>query len=144
MSRSVSSVLAAALVALVAFVAAPQPAEAQSAQQQSTAMSFPINTSGAQGVFSGTLRITSFAVQNNALVANGIVTGTLVNATGGLASVARSVTVPVMTGGTARTAAAKAAPGSCEILHLELGPLDLDLLGLVVHLDKIVLDLSAA
>jgi len=28
-------------------------------------------------------------------------------------------------------------------LHLELGPLDLDLLGLVVHLDKVVLDITA-
>ncbi len=30
--------------------------------------------------------------------------------------------------------------GTCQILHLELGPLDLDLLGLVIHLDKVVLD----
>ena len=29
------------------------------------------------------------------------------------------------------------------ILHLELGPLDLDLLGLAVHLDRVVLDISA-
>ena len=35
------------------------------------------------------------------------------------------------------------ASGTCDILHLELGPLDLDLLGLVVHLDKIVLDIDA-
>src|SRR5919205_1240892 len=33
--------------------------------------------------------------------------------------------------------------GSCQILHLELGPLDLDLLGLKVHLDKVVLDITA-
>ena len=32
---------------------------------------------------------------------------------------------------------------SCDILHLELGPLDLDLLGLQVHLNKIVLDITA-
>jgi hypothetical protein len=32
---------------------------------------------------------------------------------------------------------------ACGILHLELGPLDLDLLGLVVHLDQVVLDISA-
>jgi len=31
----------------------------------------------------------------------------------------------------------------CDILHLVLGPLDLDLLGLQVHLDKIVLDIVA-
>jgi hypothetical protein len=35
------------------------------------------------------------------------------------------------------------AAGSCPILHLELGPLDLNLLGLLVHLDKVVLDITA-
>jgi hypothetical protein len=33
---------------------------------------------------------------------------------------------------------------ACYILHLVLGPLDLDLLGLQVHLDKVVLDIVAA
>jgi hypothetical protein len=32
---------------------------------------------------------------------------------------------------------------SCEILHLEIGPIDLDLLGLVIHVDKIVIDITA-
>ena len=36
-----------------------------------------------------------------------------------------------------------AATGSCTILHLELGPLDLNLLGLTVHLDRVVLDITA-
>lgn len=35
------------------------------------------------------------------------------------------------------------ATGSCTILHLELGPLDLNVLGLMVHLDKVVLDITA-
>jgi hypothetical protein len=35
------------------------------------------------------------------------------------------------------------ATGSCQILHLELGPVDLDLLGLQVHLDQVVLDITA-
>ena len=41
---------------------------------------------------------------------------------------------------------ARSAPGmaACDILHLVLGPLDLDLLGLQVHLDKVVLDIVAA
>ena len=42
---------------------------------------------------------------------------------------------------TARTNGAGA--GSCDILHLVLGPLDLDLLGLQVHLDKVVLNIVA-
>ena len=33
--------------------------------------------------------------------------------------------------------------GTCEILHLELGPLDLNVLGLLVHLDRVVLDITA-
>ena len=35
------------------------------------------------------------------------------------------------------------ATGSCTILHLELGPLDLNVLGLMVHLDQVVLDVTA-
>lgn len=36
-----------------------------------------------------------------------------------------------------------AATGSCTILHLTLGPLDLNLLGLMVHLNQVVLDIIA-
>lgn len=39
---------------------------------------------------------------------------------------------------------AAAAGGSCNVLNLVLGPLDLDLLGLQVHLDKVVLNIVAA
>jgi hypothetical protein len=38
---------------------------------------------------------------------------------------------------------AAAALGSCDILNLVLGPLDLNLLGLKVHLDKVVLNITA-
>ena len=51
--------------------------------------------------------------------------------------------MPVATTQTTAAAPATQATASCGILHLELGPLDLDVLGLVVHLDKVVLDLTA-
>ena len=35
------------------------------------------------------------------------------------------------------------APTPCPILHLDLGPLDLNLLGLHVHLNEVVLDVEA-
>jgi hypothetical protein len=35
------------------------------------------------------------------------------------------------------------ANASCPILHLVLGPVDLNLLGLVIHLDTVVLDITA-
>jgi hypothetical protein len=34
-------------------------------------------------------------------------------------------------------------PATCPILHLDLGPLDLNLLGLHVHLNEVVLDVEA-
>jgi hypothetical protein len=83
-----------------------------------------------------------FGVQNGKLVAAGVVTGTLMDETGQITSVVRTVTLPVNTGA-ASAAAVAAASTSCEVLHLELGPLDLDLLGLTVHLDRVVLDISA-
>jgi hypothetical protein len=89
------------------------------------------------GTFDGTFDLTRVTVQGGELVAIGTVTGTLVNtATGAVTQVTDlAVTVPLnildITGTT------------CDILHLELGPLDLDLLGLVVHLDQVVLDIDA-
>jgi hypothetical protein len=48
----------------------------------------------------------------------------------------RTIYAPVQLPITASTA-------TCKILHLVLGPLDLDLLGLHVHLNKVVLDITA-
>jgi hypothetical protein len=142
MYRKVSAFLAMMFAAVLSFAT---PSYAQTGQAAPAGLSFPLNATGTAGMFDGTLRITSFAVQNNALVASGIVTGTMVNGSGVRTSVARTVTIPVVTSTAGATKAATAAAAtSCGILHLELGPLDLDLLGLVVHLDKVVLDLSAA
>jgi hypothetical protein len=53
----------------------------------------------------------------------------------------KSINGKSLSGLTTRSASSMA---SCDILHLVLGPLDLDLLGLKVHLDKVVLDIVAA
>jgi hypothetical protein len=34
-------------------------------------------------------------------------------------------------------------PAACPILHLDLGPLDLNLLGLHVHLNEVILNIEA-
>ena len=132
-STKVASFFAAAFLAITAFV----PHQAAAAQP-TAAYEIPISTAGAQGTFTGVLRITNFAVENNALVATGTVTGTLTGAGGAMTSIVRTVTLPVST-----TSVKAAKTAGCGILHLELGPLDLDLLGLVVHLDRVVLDLTA-
>lgn len=43
----------------------------------------------------------------------------------------------------ARTTQAGATRATCDVLHLVLGPLDLDLLGLEIHLNRVVLDIVA-
>jgi len=87
------------------------------------------------GTFTGTLNLQRFALQNGNLVAVGTLVGTLTDAAGNvLGTIVRNVAIPIV--GTATQA-------SCEILHLELGALDLNLLGLAVHLNQVVLDISA-
>ena len=146
--RSISAVLSLVLVATMALPAAANNSNIHGSSSlaagKSTGFTVPLSgATDAEGTFTGSLRILRFAVQNGKLVASGIVTGTLVDENGISTAVIRTVTLPVSTGGSTTAAAAPAALIACDILHLELGPLDLDLLGLVVHLDKVVLDIDA-
>lgn len=85
------------------------------------------------GRFTGDFNIKQFSVVNNQIVAVGTLTGSIQNGVGNvLGTILRTISLIVIFNG-----------ASCDILHLELGPLDLDLLGLQVHLDKIVLDIDA-
>jgi hypothetical protein len=85
--------------------------------------------------FRGLVDIIDFRVIDGQLVAIGELTGRLRDSEGNIIRRvnAERVRLPVTFGSVA----------SCDILHLRLGPLDLDLLGLVVHLDRIVLDITA-
>ena len=137
-SSKIVSFITASVLALAAF--APQQSVAA---PQSAAFQIPVATAGAQGTFTGVLRITGFAVENNALVATGVLTGTLTGVGGVMSSVVRTVTLPAKPIAGAAPAAPTAAAVGCGVLHLELGPLDLDVLGLVIHLDRVVLDITA-
>jgi hypothetical protein len=61
--------------------------------------------------------------------------------------VTKAVTVPVggPSAASAKSSNANAQPlqATCQILDLVLGPLDLNLLGLVVHLDQVHLNITA-
>jgi hypothetical protein len=88
---------------------------------------------GGVGTFAGTFTVQKFTTQGGALAAVGTLAGTLTDSLGNvIGTVTRSITLPVL--GTTAT---------CEILDLTLGPLDLDLLGLVVHLDQVHLEITA-
>jgi hypothetical protein len=65
--------------------------------------------------------------------------GTLVGTT-----TRRDVAIPVKASGAHTNTATQAqAQQTCNILHLVLGPLNLNLLGLKVHLNRVVLDITA-
>jgi hypothetical protein len=132
------------LIAIVMALAMMAPAIASAAKPNSSSLSVPITqvlpsggtlTSGTPftgGSFVGQLAINEFKVVDGQLNALGTLTGQILDTTGAvLGTVATAVAVPI-TGN-----------GSCSILHLTLGPLDLNLLGLQVHLNQVVLDITA-
>jgi hypothetical protein len=87
-----------------------------------------------------------FSKHNGHLRARGLVSGVIHRADGKTRtfSAVRTLRVKSMNGtvpGAARTATAGKA--TCDILHLVLAPLNLNLLGLKVHLDRVVLDIVA-
>ena len=125
----------ASLVALVGSLVAisPSPALAQTSNPNTNRLTVPITGATDTANLTGTLAITRFAIQNGQLVAIGTLTGTLTNTTTGLASTFVSqLTAPVAN-----------ATGTCDVLNLVLGPLDLNLLGLEIHLNQVVLDIVA-
>jgi hypothetical protein len=128
--RLAGAVLATAFVAALAITSAGVAARPSSG---SSVVSVPVSTTDPTGTFAGTLDITRFIAQNGQLAAVGTLTGTVTNlVTGAVTTVSQTILAPL-----------QAAAGSCSILHLELGPIDLNLLGVVIHADKIVVDVSA-
>ena len=88
-----------------------------------------------------------FSRSNGNLFVRGLMHGVVHNTDGSTRTfdVLRTRRVMTIEGapiGAARTQAAALAP-ACDILNLVLGPLDLDLLGLQVHLDRVVLNIVA-
>jgi len=90
------------------------------------------------GTFAGSLNVTSLNFQNGDLLATGTLTGTVTRIIDG-ATVVTQVTqtfTNVLLGLTSNG-------GQCRILTLDLGPLNLDLLGLIVDLSAVSLDITA-
>jgi hypothetical protein len=124
------------LVALTAAVAAT--ATAATAAPRVAAPTIPV-TGATQtgGVLTGVATITGFAVNSaGQLVATGTLSGTLTDATGAVTTITDTVFSTVLTPSQAT------GPG-CQILDLVLGPIHLDLLGLVVTTNQIHLNITA-
>jgi len=98
-----------------------------------------------KGTFAGTFAPYKFAVVNGVLEATGLLKGTMTDADGTrLGTVSQTVAMPVKTGATggAKADAANQAL-ACNVLNLVLGPLNLNLLGLVVTLNQVNLNITA-
>jgi hypothetical protein len=86
------------------------------------------------GLVNGTFDVQQFTVQNGVLQAIGTFSGTVTDAAGNATAGTQQLSMPVDL---------QQSDGSCQILDLVLGPLDLDLLGLQVHLDQVHLNITA-
>ena len=130
-----------AIVTLLAFSFAlmvPTNAVAQTNPVQRTTSRVLVTGQVANGgVFNGVLHVTHVAVDSatGALSAAGTLSGTLTNTAG---QVTGTVSNMAVTG-----IPLASVTGSCTILTLNLGPLDLNLLGLMVHLNQVVLNITA-
>jgi hypothetical protein len=130
-STSMKRLALATLLLFTSVAAAPAIVSAQQPAKPS-ALNIPITGTGPNGTFSGTFQLQKFAVEQGQLVASGILTGVATTTAGATTSVVRTVSLP-----------AAVTDASCAILHLDLGPLNLDILGLQVDLSRIVLDITA-
>jgi hypothetical protein len=94
----------------------------------------------------GTFTPRKFHVVKKKLVVNGMLQGTITGGGKASRSFHRAVSMPVedvVAGSTAGGGLGAAPTISCDVLNLVLGPLDLNLLGLQVHLDQVVLNIIA-
>lgn len=115
------AVVAAAAVASLAAFVSPTAA----APPTVGGVTAPINAQTAQGLLSGTFTVTNFGVNSaGQIVANGVFNGTLARA-------------PVTNQPASAPITQQQVGGTCTILDLTLGPLHLDLLGLVVDLNQV-------
>lgn len=126
-------VLVALVAAILAGLVIAPAGQAASNARPDAFSSVPVaGTIVGGGTFQGLLDVQRFARQGNQLVATGTLAGTITDPLGGTRQVTnRAATFRVVQ-----------ITGTCRILHLVLGPLDLDLLGLRIQLSRVVLDIT--
>lgn len=120
-----------------AFAQPPQPPNRgphtlSSFVEGNNAAALAAGTDPTSGTFSGVVTITNFTNDGTQLLANGVVNGTLIKDGTSNVITNQAVSFPVA-----------GIDPNCQILNLVLAPLDLNLLGLTVHLNQVVLNITA-
>ena len=139
--RKLGMLLAAVCaVALVAPVAAGAQTPTPTGVPTTSLADIPVSgTAHPNGkTFTGQFNVTQFVTRGGKSYAVGTLTGKIGNRSVRKSNVAIPVSVDPMPG--ARDAQVS---NMCAILHLDLGPLNLNLLGLTVHLNEVILDITA-
>ena len=127
-ARALIAILMIAMLALPSAVAAARPAQGGTASAPVTGTV----TDAVGGTFVGTFTPDFASATRHATTITGTLTGNLTS---------QGVTTPIAP--TPIVLAVVSGTGSCQILDLVLGPLDLNLLGLAVHLDTVHLNITA-
>jgi hypothetical protein len=124
--------LGVGLAAMLAILPATAGvAQAQGASNRNAPVAIPVTAPG----FVGNFNVQRFANRNGSVVAIGTLVGTVTDTTGAvLGNVAVPLALPVQ---------AQQTTATCQVLHLVLGPLDLNLLGVHVQLNQVVLNIEA-
>ena len=136
--RSVAILLAMMMVVLPAVVvAAPASAMPRAAAPPTTTGTLTtaiMQTIAGVGTFTGTLTVNSFSVVNGVINAVGTISGTLTNTAGAVVGTitGQAITIPLAS-----------FTGTCTILTLHTGAINLSVLGLNVSLSPIDLLITA-
>jgi hypothetical protein len=152
---AVVAALATGLTATAASAATAHAAQGTSAAVASapaasrgiitSAVTGTFTNADGQGTFAGTFTPRKFAVVNGVIEATGLIKGTMTDANGTkLGTVSQTATLPLKTSAASgATSNAASAALACNVLDLVLGPLNLNLLGLVVTLNQVNLIINA-
>lgn len=148
-TAAVAAVTGASLLAIPVTAGAQTPVHTKAAASKSASKSaatttatslknIPVTGSSKTGkAFKGKMNVTQFIAKGGKTYAVGTLTGTL----GGKAVKSTSVDVPVTVQKAASGSASSAT--ACPVLNLILGPLNLNLLGLQVNLNQVILNITA-
>jgi hypothetical protein len=137
--RKLGLVVAAVCAALLIVPVTAGAATTPTAVAVSSFKHIPITGTANNGKsFTGHFNVSQFVARNGKTYALGTLTGKLGNRT-----VKRSnVAIPVSMGSGSLTGMTARAAATCQILNLVLGPLHLNLLGLHVDLNRVVLNIT--
>lgn len=133
MRRLLAIVLSLGMLGILAAPAAAAPPARNGLLQD-----IEVTGQTALGTFEGLLDVTGVALNNGVLTVTGVLNGDVTDAAGNLVTEITNLpftTTASLTGGN--------SPARCDILFLDLGPINLDVLGLVVDLSAVQLDIFA-